>query len=155
MEIDDIMAAIAALEPYERQQFESHYAAFKEGNQRELSRATQYVADAISEICRINLSPARWRKLGIDARSSEFYDWLGDQLTGLNETQIKGLVRVCLRVVAAYLRGAEDYRRAPVDPAALLEGLKLIGLAMDVAFPGYWESRILYRLVPRAEIVAG
>ena len=116
-----------------------------------MPRQAQYVRDAIHDVCRKNPPLAQWRKLGIMTRTNDLFDWLGDQTTGLTETQVYGLVLLCIKAIA---RDLDRRGRPHDDPAALLDGIHHVGLAMDQSFPGYWASNLLYRLVPKAEIVA-
>jgi hypothetical protein len=152
MEPSAIIAEIERLDNYDREQFNSLLAELKDSrlDKRNLARRSQYVADAISEICRQHLTVARWRALKIDTRAAELFAWLGDQTADLNETQTKGLVLVCVKAVAAQLR----YKKQRVDLAGLLDGLDEIGVAMERAYPNYWESRLLHMLVQREEVAA-
>jgi hypothetical protein len=147
---EEILAAIQQLDAADRRQLDALLVADKDDG-RNLTRPQQYVADAIQEICRIRPPLAQLRKLGISARTNDLFDWLGDQTTGLTETQVYGLVLICIKAIA---RDLDRRQRPHDDPAALLDGIHHVGLAMDHSFPGYWASNLLYRLVPKAEIVA-
>lgn len=147
---EEILDAINRLTAYDRRQLDSLLAADKDDD-KNLSRPAQYVVDAIQEITRIRPPLAQLRRMGINAQTSFLFDWLGDQTTGLTETQIYGLVLLSIKAVA---RDLERHNRPASDPAALLAGISHVGPAMDVAFPGYWASGLLYRLVPKADFVA-
>lgn len=143
---EDIAAQIRLLDPYERRQLDSLLASEKD-EAKQLPREAQYLVEAIFEISRVRPPLAQLRKMQIINHTNELFDWLGDQITGLREVQIAGLVLVCLKAIAYDLRR----RKLSVDPAALLAEIPRIGLAMDRAYPGYWEARMLHRLVPQAD----
>ena len=71
-------------------------------------------------------------------------------MEGLAEPQIEGLILLCLKALAALLRG----EKRPVSAATLLDRIGDLGVAMERAFPGYWSSRLLYRLVRPAEVMS-
>jgi hypothetical protein len=51
-----------------------------------------------------------------------------------------------VKAIAAYLGLGNR-----LDTKALIDGLSDTGRAMDQAYPGYWQAKILYRLVQKAE----
>jgi len=149
MEPAAILAAIEALDPYERRQFQAAYSQLGV-DKRNLSREAQYVANGLVEITRRHHRVAEYRDWKIDSRTAEIYAYLGDQIEGLAEPQIEGLILLCLKALAALLKA----EKRPVSAATLLDRIGDLGLAMDRAFPGYWSSRLLYRLVRPAELMA-
>jgi hypothetical protein len=149
MELDDIIAAIEGLDRYERDRIEAKLADLKGGNRSPLSREAQYVADALFDITRIHVAVVQLRKLQIDVQTIALYDWFGEQISGLNETQRCGLVLLCIRAIAAYY-AARDLK---ADTKSLLDGLSDISRIMNIAYPGYWRSGLLPLLVPQAEPV--
>jgi len=149
MEPAAILAAIEALDPYDRRQFHAAYSQLGV-DKRHLSREQQYVANGLAEITRRHLTVAQYRDIKIDSRTAEIYAYLGDQIDGLAEPQIEGLILLCLKALAALLR----WEKRPVSAATLLDRIGDLGVAMERAFPGYWSSRLLYRLVRPAEGMA-
>jgi len=115
---------------YFNEQLESRLSAAKDGG-RNLTRPQQYVADAIQEICRIRPPLAQLRKLGISARTNDLFDWLGDQTTGLTETQVYGLVLLCIKAIARDLdrRGRPHEKKGGLHSRPSLTGFSFASSA--------------------------
>lgn len=68
----------------------------------------------------------------------------------LHESQLRGLVEIMIRCLAEEIRD----RNMPSTPRTIMEGLPLLGQAVDERFPGYARAGRLGRLVPRVDIAA-
>lgn len=150
MQRSAILDAIGELTADERRQLQAEIALLQGGNREPLSRRAEYVRDAVFEITRERTPLAGLRKYKIDAQTTTLFDWYGEQIAELNETQVRGLVLLSIKAIAAYL----GVRKERIDTVSLLAGISEISRAMEQCYPGYHSSRLLYRLVRRAELVA-
>lgn len=148
MTVEELAAAVLALDPDERKQFEGLIAPVDTA----LSRRSQYVADAVYEITGQRPALRVLRSSGkIDRRTRELFEWFGTQIDGFNETQIDALVSLTLKAVAYHM----EHRSEPIKitPKSLLDNTANVAAAMDRAYPGYHKAGILYRLVPLDAVV--
>jgi len=143
--LDEIIEAVDALDPFERKRLAALLAAKKRGDDGQLSRQEQYVADAVREITRRRLPSLALIDLGLRPQAAELFDFLDNQIEGLREPQIAALVTLCLSALADHLQNRGS--PVPVTPKTLLANIPHMARAVDRAYPGYHRAGILRVLV--------
>ena|SRR5262252_4446368 len=148
--LDDILEAVQSLDTFDRRQLDARLADMKRSARKEgFDRRQQYVADALFEATHQRLPVQRLIDLGFIPFCDDLYAYLGDQIDSLQEGQIKALVVLCLQLLADHLR-QRSKKPINVDISSMFRNKAYVYTAMELAFPGYWRARILYRLVPPA-----
>lgn len=149
MALAELLEAVAQLSPDERRQFEARLTFSKQGDSTRLDRRQQAVYDALAEVTRSRMPVAALvRDHKLRAKCEEIYDYLSAATTRLREPQVQGLVKICFECLADHLRGRSH--PIPVTMVTLLKHSDWLPVAVDQAFPGYYDANMLHRLVDRA-----
>jgi hypothetical protein len=152
----DIEQAALSLSREQRERLVSslQYANRTKRASEDLSPLQRCVAAALSRHCRGTSEQAAIDMIGVgkfrimceDLRQFAEAGSSGE----LHETQLRGLIEMCIRCLAEELRA----RRWAVTPRAFAESMARLGDAVDACFPGYANAGLLHRLVARVDSAA-
>lgn len=114
---------------------------------RDLTSKEQAFYDAVLGVCdryvSYKLVLPRYGLAKFMEKSDEAYSFVDDTRRYLRPPQVKVLLDVAMKCLAADLRS----RELPVTPTLLLNQMGRLTFAVDQCFPGYARAGILHRIV--------